>query len=63
MYSIVIPTFNSARFIANTVNEIYTIASKELLVFEIIIINDFSKDNTEDILKKLENKLNDLKND
>ena len=53
--SIIIPAFNESSQITNTLTNLKKIKNK-IKKFEIIIINDFSTDNTEDIIKKLKKK-------
>ena len=50
--SIVIPVFNSSKILEVLVKEIKA-NLKELNNFEIILINDFSSDNSWEIIKKL----------
>lgn len=52
--SIIIPTYNQARFITNTINSILEQTYKD---FEIVVINDGSTDNTNEQLEKLGNKI------
>ena len=49
---VIIPAYNESESILNTINEI----KKKAPEFDYVIINDASRDNTLDILKK--NKLN-----
>ncbi len=44
--SIVIPTYNSSKFIKKTLTEIFKELRKQKYKFEIIVVNDFSKDDT-----------------
>ncbi len=50
--SIIIPAFNESSQITNTLTNLKKIKNK-INKFEIIIIDDFSTDNTEDVIKKL----------
>lgn len=52
--SIVIPCYNSEKFLENTVSEVQKILKKEN--YEIILINDCSKDNTYAVIKKMAQK-------
>ena len=45
-YSIIIPAYNCEKTIENTVNSVFTSGLSD---FEIIIVNDGSKDNTKKI--------------
>ena len=57
MFSIVIPIYNEAQNIQSLVYEIFN-SLKDHNDFEVIIVNDFSSDNTTDILNTLKKKLN-----
>lgn len=50
LFSIIIPTYNRASFILRTIN---SILNQSYQNFEIIIVDDGSTDNTEDIIKKI----------
>jgi len=50
--SIIIPTYNSAEFISRSVSSALNQTLKEI---EVIVIDDHSTDNTEEIIKKFEN--------
>ena len=53
-FSIIVPTFNRASSLPNVINSLINIEyPKEL--FEIIVINDGSEDNTLEVLKSYEN--------
>ncbi|MFM2424154.1 MAG: hypothetical protein RLZZ70_545 [Candidatus Parcubacteria bacterium] len=54
-YSFVIPVYNEAGNITKLHNEIFTIGNQLLDSFEIIYINDGSKDNSLEVLKTLSN--------
>ena len=54
--SIVIPCKNESEIIHETVEHIYTNLRNTNIEFEVILINDFSNDNTETVLKSLQNK-------
>ena len=51
--SIIIPAYNAEKYIEKCIESLLTQTKKEL---EIIIVNDGSKDNTEDIIKKYDDK-------
>ena len=51
LISIVIPAYNAAAFISKTLD---TILNQTYKNFEVVVINDGSKDNTLDILKEYE---------
>ena len=53
--SIVIPAYNEQDSIVKTIQEVKEILSKSKNKYEIIIVNDGSKDNTSDILKSIKN--------
>ena len=53
LISIVIPAYNAAAFIAKTLDSILAQTYKD---FEVVVINDGSKDNTLEILKEYEKK-------
>ena len=57
MFSIVIPIYNEAQNIKSLVYEIFN-SLKDHNDFEVIIVNDFSSDNTTDIVNTLKKKLN-----
>src|SRR3989344_9081642 len=53
--SIVIPAYNEQDSIVKTIQEVKEILSKSKNKYEIIIVNDGSKDNTSDILRSIKN--------
>jgi len=53
LYSVVIPTYNSSPFIQETVTSIAASFKKQNLDFEIIIVDDYSKDDTWSVIKKV----------
>nr|MBI4156726.1 glycosyltransferase family 2 protein [Candidatus Woesearchaeota archaeon] len=53
--SIVIPAYNEQDSIAKTIQEIKEVLSKSKNKYEIITVNDGSKDNTSEILKSIKN--------
>ena len=55
LVSIIIPTYNSSKFISET---IHSILNQTYQNFEIIVIDDCSTDNTLSILKKIKNQSN-----
>lgn len=48
-FSIVIPTYNRSDFIANT---LHSVLNQTFTAFEVIVVDDGSKDNTPDIVKQ-----------
>jgi dolichol-phosphate mannosyltransferase len=59
--SIVIPAYNEEGVIENTVISFHDELKKEKIPHEILVINDNSKDKTEDILKRLEEDIKELR--
>lgn len=57
MISIIIPTYNGEKTIGNTLDAIFNTNKSN---FEVIVINDGSKDNTIDVLNKYKNKYPNL---
>ena len=57
MFSIVIPIYNEAQNIKSLVYEIFN-SLKDHNDFEVIIVNDFSSDNTIEVVNALKKKLN-----
>ena len=57
MFSIVIPIYNESQNIKSLVYEIFN-SLKDHNNFEVIIVNDFSSDNTTDVVNTLKKKLN-----
>jgi dolichol-phosphate mannosyltransferase len=51
--SVVIPAHNEEGSIKSGVLEVYSALEKAAILHEILVVNDHSKDNTEDILKSL----------
>ena len=56
MISIIIPAYNEARNIANTINEIVATLDDYGLEFEVIVVDDCSTDETYDKVKSLINR-------
>ncbi|MBT7903010.1 glycosyltransferase family 2 protein [Candidatus Woesearchaeota archaeon] len=54
--SIVIPAYNEEKRIGNSLKKIIKFCNKNLTDYELIIVNDFSKDNTLEIINKNKNK-------
>jgi len=51
--SIVIPVYNEEKIVASVLDKIFTtINSVAAYEFEVIVVNDYSKDNTLQILQK-----------
>lgn len=59
--SIVIPAYNEEAVIEQTVTAFHDELSKEEIPHEILVVNDNSKDKTEQILKDLEKKIPELR--
>jgi glycosyltransferase involved in cell wall biosynthesis len=57
-FSIVIPVYNSEKYIENA---LFSAINQSFKNFEIIIINDFSNDNTTTIIQKIQSKSNKIK--
>ena len=54
MYSIILPSFKEVNNIDLLVDEIFNVLIKDI---EIIVIDDFSNDGTEELLKKKNKKI------
>lgn len=55
--SIIIPVYNSSKILEKLITEINSNLSRKLKQdYEIILVNDFSKDNSWDIIKKISKK-------
>ena len=52
LVSVIIPTFNNGKYISETLD---TVINQTLTDFEIIIVDDYSTDNTEQLLKPILN--------
>lgn len=59
--SIVIPAYNEEAVIEETVSAFHKKLSQEKIPHELLVINDNSKDNTEEILKRLEKTIKELR--
>lgn len=59
--SVVIPAHNEEGSIKSSILEIYTTLVKNNISHEIVVVNDNSKDGTEDVLKNLMQKVNTLR--
>lgn len=59
--SIIIPAYNEEDLIENTINDVVRYLSDKNYIFEIIVINDGSKDRTYEILKKMSENYDYLK--
>lgn len=57
-FSIIIPVYNCEKTIEETLN---SVISQTITDYEIIIINDFSSDNTMKLVEKYKDKFNDIK--
>ncbi|MBX2942956.1 MAG: glycosyltransferase [Cyclobacteriaceae bacterium] len=51
-FSVVIPTYNRAQFIRKTID---SVLAQTYLDFEIIVVDDGSTDNTEDVIRSIQN--------
>ncbi|MDP1816398.1 MAG: glycosyltransferase family 2 protein [Leadbetterella sp.] len=51
--SIVIPAYNEAESIGETIEELVSVLSQKQLAYEILVVNDNSKDNTLEVLEVL----------
>lgn len=59
--SVVMPAYNEEELIEGVLRDAYKILKEICDDFEIIVVNDGSKDKTEEILKKLEEQIKELK--
>ncbi len=59
--SVIIPAYNEEKYVAGAVMDISRYLSKQDYTFEIIVINDGSKDNTAKICKELQSTIYNLK--
>ena len=58
--SIVIPAYNEAESIGETIEELVSVLSQKQIIYEILVVNDNSKDNTKDVLESLKLKYSSL---
>lgn len=56
--SVIVPAYNSAQFIAQTLDNLLAQSLKEI---EIVVVNDGSSDNTEEIIREYERKYDNIK--
>ena len=57
-FSIIIPCYNASKYLERCLDSIY---NQNYKMFEVIIVNDGSTDNTEDIVNKYRSKYNNIK--
>ena len=60
LISIIIPVFNEGESIGFLLDEVINVMSVHKLNFELIVVNDGSRDNTYQVLKKLTLKIKEL---
>ena len=60
LISIIIPVYNESESIGFLLDEVIDIMSCHGLNFELIVVNDGSKDNTHQVLKELTLKIKEL---
>ena len=60
LISIIIPVFNESESISFLLDEIITVMAVNKFNFELIVVNDGSKDNTHQVLKQLTLKIKEL---
>ncbi len=53
--SIIIPAYNEEKRIISSLNKIYNYLNKKQIDYEVVIVNDGSRDNTVDVIKKIKN--------
>ena len=53
LISIIIPVFNESESIGFLLDEVINVMSVNKFNFELIVVNDGSKDNTQQVLKQL----------
>lgn len=58
--SVVIPAYNEAASLAQIINTLYNVLNNNKIEHEIVVINDNSKDNTEEVLSELKKKNSSL---
>ena len=59
--SVIIPAYNEEERVKDTIMDIVRYLSKQDYSFEIVVVNDGSKDNTASVLKELESTIYNLK--
>jgi dolichyl-phosphate beta-glucosyltransferase len=59
--SVVIPAYNEGKKLPNTLPKIYDYLKKQSYDWEILIVNDGSKDNTADVVKNLSSRIENLR--
>ena len=59
--SVIIPAYNEEERIKDTIMDIVRYLSKQDYTYELVVVNDGSKDNTVNVLKKLESAIYNLK--
>jgi len=59
--SIVIPAYNEEKRVAKTLNSISAYLAKQNYDYEIVVVNDGSKDNTAQVVRDLESKIPNLR--
>ena len=60
LISIIIPVYNESESIGFLLDEVINVMSFNKFNFELIVVNDGSKDNTQQVLKQLTLKIKDL---
>ena len=60
LISIIIPVFNESESIVFLLDEVINVMAANKFNFELIVVNDGSKDNTQQVLKQLTNKIKEL---
>ena len=60
LISIIIPVYNESESIGFLLEEVINVMSLHKLNFELIVVNDGSKDNTYQVLKELNLKIKEL---
>ena len=60
LISIIVPVFNESESIGILLDEVIDVMSSNKFNFELIVVNDGSKDNTHQVLKQLTLKIKEL---
>ena len=60
LISIIIPVFNESESIGYLLDEVKNVMKADELKFELIVVNDGSKDNTSDVLERLSQRIEEL---